>query len=87
MGIANVGSRWEDGNLLFEGTGKVSFEKIDIPSGGVISASGTQAAAIADIDDAAGDTPTAAEFDALVAGFNAMKAALVGVGIIAADAE
>ena len=57
--------------------------EIEIAAGAKITAEGTQAATIADASAAAGAAPTKAEYDALVTKFNAVLAALEGVGILA----
>lgn len=58
---------------------------IDIKAGGKITAAGTQAAHIADAAVAAGANPTKAEYDALVAKYNAVLVALEGTGILASS--
>lgn len=59
--------------------------EIKIASGGKITAAGTQASHIADEAAAAGANPTKAEYDALVTKFNAVLAALEGVGVLASS--
>lgn len=58
---------------------------IDVEAGGVITAAGTQAAHIADAAAAADAAPDKTEFDALVTKFNAVLAALEGVGVLASS--
>jgi len=60
-------------------------DELVVATGGKITADGTQAAHIADVDAAAGAAPDKAEFDALATKFNALLAALEGVGILAAS--
>lgn len=68
------GARWVvEGELKFPTGGKQT------PN------SGTQASAITDATAAAGANPTKAEYDALVTKFNALLAAVRGVGIIASS--
>jgi len=59
--------------------------KIKVETGGIIAPnSGTQAATIADVAAlTGGESPTEAEFNALAVKFNALLAALEGVGILA----
>lgn len=57
--------------------------ELQIAAGGKITAVGTQAAHIANEVAAAGANPTKTEYDALVTKFNAVLAALEGVGITA----
>ena len=57
---------------------------LQVESGGKITAAGVQAAAIADVAAlTGGEAPTEAEFNALAVKFNAVLAALEGVGILA----
>lgn len=58
---------------------------IDVETGGKITANGTQASNIVDADVAVGANPTKAEYDALVAKFNSVLAALEGIGILASS--
>ena len=59
---------------------------LDIYDGGQITNDGTQAAAIADETAlTGGESPTEAEFNALLVKFNALLAAVRGVGIIASS--
>jgi hypothetical protein len=58
--------------------------EIRIDAGGKITAAGVQAATIADVAAlTGGESPTEAEFNALATKFNAVLAALEGVGILA----
>jgi hypothetical protein len=60
--------------------------ELRIASGGKITAAGTQAATIADVAAlTGGEAPTEAEFNALAVKFNAVLAALEGVGILASS--
>jgi hypothetical protein len=81
----NVNAKWTEGDLEFSGTGKVSFDKLNIKTDGQILANGTQAATIADQAAAAGAAPDKAEYDAFVTAFNALKNACKALGIIAAS--
>jgi hypothetical protein len=54
-------------------------------AGSQVPASGTQAAHIVNAAGAAGANPTQAEYADLVAKFNALVAAVQGVGIVAAS--
>ena len=58
---------------------------VDVETGGKILANGTQASHIADAAVAAGAAPDKTEFDALVTKFNAVLAALEGVGVLASS--
>ena len=65
---------------------KQGGNELVIASGGKITAAGTQATAIADETAlTGGEDPTEAEYNALLVKFNAVLAALRGVGIIAAS--
>ena len=59
--------------------------ELSVAAGGAITAAGTQAAHIADVADAAGAAPNAAEFNAAAAAINAILAALEGAGILASS--
>ena len=60
--------------------------ELRVNSGGVITAAGTQASTIADVAAlTGGESPTEAEFNALATKFNAVLAALEGVGILASS--
>lgn len=60
--------------------------ELRIESGGKITAAGTQASTIADVAAlTGGESPTEAEFNALASKFNAVLAALEGVGILASS--
>ena len=56
-----------------------------VVTGSIVPASGTQAAHIVNATGAAGANPTQAEYADLVAKFNALVAAVQGVGIVAAS--
>lgn len=59
--------------------------ELRINDGAIITDDGVQAAAITDVAAlTGGESPTEAEFNALAAKFNALLAAVRGVGIIAA---
>ena len=61
-------------------------DEIRVNSGGKITNAGTQAATIADVAAlTGGESPTEAEFNALATKFNAVLAALEGVGILASS--
>lgn len=61
-------------------------DELRIESGGMITAAGTQASNIADVAAlTGGESPTEAEFNALATKFNAVLAALEGVGILASS--
>lgn len=66
------------GTLSVESTGIINIE-----TGGIIKANGTQAGHIANVADAAGAAPDAAEFNAFAAKFNSLLAAIENVGILA----
>lgn len=61
-------------------------DEMRVESGGMITAAGVQAALIADETAlTGGESPTEAEYNALLVKFNAVLAALKGVGIIASS--
>lgn len=62
---------------------KQGGDELVVEAGGKITAAGVQAAHIADAAAAAGANPTKTEYDALVVKFNALLAAVEGVGITA----
>jgi len=60
--------------------------ELRVNSGGIITNAGTQASTIADVAAlTGGESPTEAEFNALATKFNAVLAALEGVGILASS--
>lgn len=93
--VANVKSDWVEGKLVFKGfdgtviatfdgvNNTLDIADLNVPTGGTILANGTQAALIADVADAAGAAPDAAEFNAAADAINAIIDALQGVGIVA----
>ena len=65
---------------------KQGGNEIVVGAGGKITNAGTQAATIADVAAlTGGESPTEAEFNALATKFNAVLAALEGVGILASS--
>lgn len=64
----------------------VGGNEIAVKAGGKITNDGAQAATIADVAAlTGGESPTEAEFNALATKFNAVLAALEGVGILASS--
>lgn len=61
--------------------------QIEIKEGGKITAAGTQAEAIADLELTASETYDAEELEAVAGKVDAILAALRAIGIIAPDAE
>lgn len=68
--------------LVVDGGGQ-----IEIKEGGKITAAGTQAEAIADLELTASETYDAEELEAVAGKVDAILAALRAIGIIAPDAE